>query len=113
MYREAATGETSFDRLFDNNALLAVGGSGAIVPEQVARASYPAQPECDLIASVLDAAKQDLCRYRFSKRRRGQRLYWQAYRWVMSDDRRWPFSFINICETLRLNPSAIREGLVP
>ena len=38
-----------------------------------------------------------------------QRLYWQAYAWVADDDRQWPFSFVNLCETLGLDIEAIRR----
>ena len=34
-----------------------------------------------------------------------------ARRWILSDEGEWPFSFLNICSTLRLDPAYIREGL--
>jgi hypothetical protein len=69
-------------------------------------------PERELAAAVLDGAASDLLKYRFARRRRRQRLYWQAYQWIMSEDREWPFSFVNICECLRLSPEALRERLL-
>jgi hypothetical protein len=69
-------------------------------------------PERELAAAVLDGAMSDLQKYRFARRRRRQRLYWQAYQWVASDSREWPFSFVNICECLRLSPEAFRERLL-
>jgi hypothetical protein len=69
-------------------------------------------PERELAAAVLEAAASDLRNFRYASRRRRQRLYWQAYQWVMSEDREWPFSFVNICDVLRLSPAAMREGLL-
>ena len=69
-------------------------------------------PERELAAAILEAAAADLCNYRYARRRRRQRLYWQAYDWVASDEREWPFSFVNICEFLRLSPAALRESLL-
>ncbi len=35
----------------------------------------------------------------------------RAAEWVRSDDRHWPFSFVNLCETLGLDPERLRTGL--
>jgi hypothetical protein len=69
-------------------------------------------PERELAAAVLDAAISDLRNYRYARRRRRQRMYWQTYQWVASNDREWPFSFVNICEFLRLSPAALRARLL-
>jgi 3-hydroxybutyryl-CoA dehydrogenase len=31
---------------------------------------------------------------------------------LTSDDREWPYSFINLCDILRLSPDAVREQLL-
>jgi hypothetical protein len=69
-------------------------------------------PERELAAAMLQAAAVDLQKYRHPRDRRGQRTYWHAYEWVASVDRTWPFSFVNLCETLRLSPEALRERLL-
>lgn len=70
-------------------------------------------PECDLAVAVLDSAVMDLRPYyRYSHMRSRQRVYWQAYQWVASTDREWPFSFVNICETLDLSPEALAAQLL-
>jgi hypothetical protein len=69
-------------------------------------------PERELAAAVLDAAVVDLEKYRYARGRYRQRMYWQAYQWVASEDRSWPFSFVNICESLRLAPEALRVRLL-
>lgn len=34
-----------------------------------------------------------------------------VFRWISRNDRTWPFSFINICEALELDPEYIKRGL--
>ena len=69
-------------------------------------------PERELAAAVLECAASDLRSFRYARRRRSQRLFWQAYQWVASDAREWPFAFVNICEFLCLSPEALRESLL-
>jgi hypothetical protein len=69
-------------------------------------------PERELASAVLEAAASDLRNYRYARRRRRQRMYWQTYQWVSSNDREWPFSFVNLCEFLRVSPNAMRERLL-
>ena len=69
-------------------------------------------PERALILAVLWQAADDLQKHRFARRRQHQRLYMEAYEWVASEDRRWPYSFVNLCELLALSPEALREGLL-
>ncbi len=69
-------------------------------------------PEKALAIAVLTQAVLDLYKYRFAKRRRQQRLYMEAYRWVASDDREWPYSFVNLCDALDLSPESLREQLL-
>lgn len=68
--------------------------------------------ERELAAAVLAAAIEDLDKYRYARTRHLQRLYWQAYQWIASEDRQWPFSFVNLCEFLQLQPGALREQLL-
>lgn len=42
---------------------------------------------------------------------RKQRVAREAEDWVLSDDAEWPFSFLNICAVLGLDPQYIRRGL--
>lgn len=69
-------------------------------------------PERGLAAAVLEGAETDLRKYRYARGRSRQRMYWQAYQWVASPDREWPFSFVNICDCLGLSPEAIRARLL-
>jgi len=72
----------------------------------------PLTPERALIVVVLWQAAADLQKYRFALRRKQQRLYMEAYKWVASDDRSWPYSFVNLCEALKLSPEYLRAELL-
>jgi hypothetical protein len=95
-----ASGNLIFAAILDPAQFHDIWGGGGLSPER------------ELAAAVLAAAVTDLQKYRYARRRRRQRLYWQAYQWVASADRQWPFSFVNICETLRLAPDALRQRLL-
>lgn len=69
-------------------------------------------PERALALAVLEQAVIDLEKYRFSTRRRQQRLYMEAYRWVTSGDRSWPYAFVNLCELLDVDPGLMRVRLL-
>ncbi len=100
--------------------------SSVIVPEELL-APEPALPiqfhdvwhrtrfitsERALVLAVLWQAVIDLQKYRFAPRRRQQRLYMEAYRWVASEDRSWPYSFVNLCEAINLEPEPLRAQLL-
>jgi hypothetical protein len=53
--------------------------------------------------SVID----DLVRYP-----RSARPYAEAYRWVVSDDERWPLAFRPACATLDLDAGAVRKHVL-
>ena len=42
---------------------------------------------------------------------RSQQLGTDAEEWFSSDDRSWLFSFVNVCETLGIDPGFLRRGL--
>jgi hypothetical protein len=69
-------------------------------------------PERELAAAVIGVAAHDLRTNRYARRGPRQRLYVRAYDWLTSDEREWPFSFVNLCEVLKLSPAAVREHLL-
>lgn len=69
-------------------------------------------PERALALAVLWEAVLDLQRFRFATRRRQQRLYWEAYEWVASEDRSWAYSFPNLCDAIGLVPESVRQQLL-
>jgi hypothetical protein len=66
----------------------------------------------DLAAGVLKQATQDLRRFHGATSAIERELYFDAYRWLTSDDCSWPFSFLNVCELLDLAPETVREDLL-
>jgi hypothetical protein len=66
----------------------------------------------DLAAGVLKQAAQDLRRFHGATSAIERELYLDAYRWVISDDCSWPFSFLNVCQLLKLAPEILRQDLL-
>jgi hypothetical protein len=66
----------------------------------------------ELSAGVLKQAEQDLRRFYDAPSAIERELYLDAYRWVMSDDSTWPFSFLNVCQLLNLVPEDVRQDLI-
>jgi hypothetical protein len=66
----------------------------------------------DLAAGVLRQAAQDLRRFHGATSAIERELYLDAYRWVISDDCSWPFSFLNVCQLLNLAPESLRQELL-
>src|SRR5262249_47109480 len=72
----------------------------------------PAKSQRALAASVFKQAARDLRRFYGATTTIEQELYFDAYSWLMSDDWRWPFSFLNVCQLLNLSPEDIRQELI-
>jgi hypothetical protein len=60
-----------------------------------------------LVLAVFMATLDDLGRYP-----RSARQYAEAYRWVVSEDERWPLAFVPACVTLDLDPGAVRKHVL-
>ena len=100
--------------------------SPVVIPEELiaSEPALPAQfydiwhktryvsPERALVLALVWQAIIDLRKYRFASRRRQQRLYMEAYRWISSDDRQWPYSFCNVAEILNVAPERLRTQLL-
>src|ERR671927_448719 len=54
--------------------------------------------EFKLALAVLEQALEDLDKHRDALGNERRRLYRQAQSWVRSNDRRWPYSFVNVCD---------------
>ena len=63
----------------------------------------------DLAAGILKQAALDLRRFHGATSAIERELYLDAYRWVISDDCSWPFSFQNVCQLLNLAPESLRQ----
>jgi len=66
----------------------------------------------ELAAGVLQQAAQDLRRFHGATSAIERELYLDAYRWIISDDCSWPFSFLNVCQLLNLAPESLRQELL-
>lgn len=64
-----------------------------------------------LMRAVLDDALWTWKKQFITKGRRAQRLAREAEEWFFSENDSWPFSFVNICEALGLDPAYIRQGI--
>ena len=63
----------------------------------------------ELAAGILKQAALDLRRFHGATSAVEREFYLDAYRWVISDDCSWPFSFLNVCQVLNLAPETVRE----
>jgi len=66
----------------------------------------------DLAAGILKQAGLDLRRFHDATSQIEREFYLDAYRWVISDDCSWPFSFLNVCQVLNLAPETVREEVL-
>jgi hypothetical protein len=66
----------------------------------------------DLAAEILKQAALDLRRFHGASSAVEREFYLDAHRWVTSDDYSWPFSFLNVCQTLNLAPETVREDVL-
>lgn len=66
----------------------------------------------ELAAEILKQAAVDLRRFHGATSAVEREFYLDAHRWVTSDDCSWPFSFLNVCQTLNRAPGTVREELL-
>jgi hypothetical protein len=66
----------------------------------------------ELAAGILEQATLDLRRFHGATSGVEREFYLDAYRWVISDDCSWPFSFLNVCQLLDLVPETVREEVL-
>lgn len=88
--------------------------NSAILPEQFynpAGRADTAHGEIALMRAVLEDAVGCFQKQSFASGRRAQRLAREAEEWFFSNDHHWPFSFVNICAVLGLDPEYVRLGL--
>jgi hypothetical protein len=64
-----------------------------------------------LVQAILREAIRTYQKYAVKKGTRATRLFRDVNEWFSSDDRQWFFSFVNVCDTLGLEPTYIRTGL--
>ena len=69
------------------------------------------RPEKRLMFAVLREALGVFLKYAAAEHGRGRRLFLEAEHWFAANDTTWPCSFVNVCETLGLDPACVRKRL--
>ena len=72
----------------------------------------PAGAERELMLAVLSDAIECYWKYQNARNSSGIRLYQDAKSWIFADNETLSFSFRNVCNTLQLEPSYIRRGIL-
>jgi hypothetical protein len=88
--------------------------SSVILPAQFYGPAAGLDTTCGELAlrrAVLEDAIGCFQKQTVSSGRRAQRLAREAEAWLFANDYNWPFSFVNICAVLGLDPEYIRMGL--
>jgi hypothetical protein len=75
-------------------------------------ASSKVWPERQLAVAVLSQAADDLQKFRYARSSAGYSLYADARKWITSNDRKWPYSFLNLCDALHLAADVVRAELL-
>ena len=84
--------------------------ASSVLPEQFFTTPTPSG-EVALMRAVLEDAIECFQQQFENNSRRTQRLAQEAAVWLFSDDERWPFSFVNLCAALGIEPGYLRRGL--
>jgi hypothetical protein len=100
--------------LYDLGAATHLLPPAAVLPEQfhgVPVTALASRGEVSLMRAVLEDAIECFQKQAFKSGRRAQRLAREAEEWLFKDDQRWPFSFLNVCNILGIDPDYVRRGL--
>ena len=107
--REPARGDRSPESLADLFA------PDIVLPEQFfegARRDSQASGEKALMLAVLEDGIRCFQEHLRNPRSNPRLLSQQAEAWIKAVDYDWPFSFVNVCETLGIDPGALRTALL-
>ena len=85
---------------------------GAVLPEQFFNLPDGcSKGEAALMCAVFEDAFNCFAKQFAAKDPHAQRLAREAEEWFFSKEECWPFSFVNICIVLSLDPKYVRKGL--
>jgi hypothetical protein len=70
-------------------------------------------PERRLLRAVLEDGLHVIRRQAASPRLRARRVFRETVAWLASDDVSWPFSFVNACHVLGIDPDWVRARMRP
>lgn len=86
--------------------------SVAVLPEQFFNLPpHHYTGEAALMYAVLEDAFNCFAKQFVDNGSGAQRLAKEAEAWFFSKDERWPFSFVNVCTVLGINPEYVCKGL--
>jgi hypothetical protein len=71
-----------------------------------------ASAEQKLMLAVLENAIEQFQEYALAEDPKGKAMFVEAEEWLSEKNSDWLFSFENICETLRLSPDYLLQGLI-
>ena len=71
-----------------------------------------ASAEERLMLAVLENAIEQFQEYALAEDPKGKAMFVEAEEWLSEKNSDWFFSFENICETLRLSPDYLLQGLI-
>ena len=103
--QERETLDERLPGLFEPDTLLPVQYFEAM------RRKHLLEGEKRLILSVLEDAIECFMKCIDSPTNKGQRLFRDAEEWINLEDKKWVFSFDNVCEMLDIHPEYLRRGL--
>ena len=109
---DAKAGRFLFERgrLAEREAIV----PAAVLPEQFHSSPRPhshIRGEVALMQAVLEDAIECFQKQFGTPSFRDYRIAQEAEQWFFTDDYQWPFSFVNICSVLGIDPDYIRRGL--
>jgi len=103
--QEKETLDEKLPGLFEPDTLLPIQYFEAM------RRKHLLEGEKRLVLSVLEDAVECFMKCIDSSTSKGQRLFREAEEWITLEDKKWVFSFDNVCEMLDVNPEYLRRGL--
>jgi len=103
--QEKETLDEKLPGLFEPDTLLPIQYFEAM------RRKHLLEGEKRLVLSVLEDAVECFMKCIDSPTNKGQRLFRDAEEWINLEDKKWVFSFDNVCEMLDVNPEYLRRGL--
>ena len=103
--QEKETLDERLPSLFEPDTLLPIQYFEAM------RKKHLLEGEKRLILSVLEDAVECFMKCIDAATNKGQRLFREADEWISHEDKRWVFSFDNVCDMLDINPDYMRVGL--
>jgi len=103
--QEKETLDEKLPGLFEPDTLLPIQYFEAM------RRKHLLEGEKRLVLSVLEDAVECFMKCIDSSTNKGQRLFRDAEVWINLEDKKWVFSFDNVCDMLDINPEYMRRGL--